>query len=101
MLMHFNSLTPVDMIFKTDIKGELTPVRFRIGIPREGNQVCNITGYRLIEPKGETTTADGVYLGRNVVCYDAAFCTEYGTTHKARIYYFKENTIWGISGIRN
>ncbi len=97
MIKHFNSLTPIDMIFKTDIEGVLTPVRFRIGIPNEGNQVCNITYYREIEQKIEATTADGVYIGRNIASFEVEFMTEYGTTHKARLYYFKEDTLWGIS----
>jgi hypothetical protein len=100
MLMHFNAITPVDMIFKSDINGDITPVRFRIGIAGEGNQVCNITGYRQIKPAGETVTPEGVYLGRNIICYSASFSTEYGTQHSARIYYFKDDTVWGISRLQ-
>ena len=96
MLDSFTSLKPVDMLFQTTEKGELIPVRFRLHGSEE-NSVCRITNYRLIEPKGEYITPDGVYLTKRVMYYDAICATEYERSHRIKIYYDKEATCWYIS----
>ena len=96
MLNHFLSLQPVDMIFKTTREGEVIPVRFRIS-GFNGNSVCEITGYRQVEPKGEYPTPDGFYLSRDTKYYDVAFSTEYERNHRINMYYDKQGTCWYVS----
>ena len=92
LMKNFNTLTPVDMIFKTDTDGNLTPVRFKAG----GN-ICNITGFRIISPAGEMTTRDGVYMSGDIALYEAAYDDGGNIRHRVRLYYFKKDTVWEIS----
>ena len=96
LLELFPTLMPIDMIFKSTDEGEIIPVRFRVH-GKDENSVCNVTGYRLITPKGEYTTPDGVYLGQDLLYYDVSFCTEYGQIHRSFMYYDKTETRWLIS----
>ena len=92
MLDHFQSLRPVDMIFKTMADGELIPVRFR-----GSGGISNIRGYRQIKPAGEYTTPDGVYLSRKVMYYEVE-CTAGGNrVIRTFMYYDKDETRWYVS----
>ncbi len=86
------------MIFKTTHEGEVIPVRFRIS-GFNGNSVCYIKGYRLIEPEGEYTTPDGVYLNHDTQYYDVLFATEYDRRHRINMYYDKKGTCWYVSRV--
>ncbi len=92
MLRHFNTLTPVDMITRNTSDGELIPVRFK-----NSGGVSNILGFRLIQPKGEYTTPDGVYLSNQVRYYEVECTAGENRILRVFMYYDKDDPCWYVS----